>query len=142
MAWSIFIPLVLGTIAVLQSGLNKEIGAKHSFSLAVVINGTVLLTCALLNFILFSESQSQNLRSWIAEFKWTYLLPGAFGFLIVLGLPFAIQKHGALKVFICFVIAQTFVSWGWDYFYQHEPLSPRQIVGAALALLGVILLNI
>ena len=69
------------------------------------------------------------------------ILPGIFGFCIIAGIPWAISKLGAAKVFVGIVVAQVTVSMLWDTLVDGKPLSWMRLAGALLAIVGVALVS-
>jgi uncharacterized membrane protein YdcZ (DUF606 family) len=70
------------------------------------------------------------------------LLPGIFGFCLVVGLPLALAQLGAMRVFVVVVASQMAVSGVWDAWVEGIPPSPLRVLGAALALIGAVLVNL
>lgn len=145
MLYSLLIPLAIGALGVLQNTVNKKLAESLGAPFAIAINGFVLFCFALLFFVamrfvpehalpeLFKQKQS------LSSVAWKALLPGLFGFLIIISAPSAIEKVGATRVFIGIIVAQIAASILWDYVAESIPASPTRILGAALALLGAIL---
>lgn len=139
-----FMPIVLGAIVVLQGSLNKQIGLQLGLSTAVLINSAVFFLFSLFLFFstklypsLFPEylrikPMNENFQTW-------YLIPGICGFLLVLGLPWSIQKLGVAKSIILLISSQVLIGILWDKFIFHAEPSLLKLVGAVITLLGAIL---
>lgn len=133
----------LGAIAVLQGGLNRQIASDIGLSTAIFLNSFILLIVACV-FILVCQFFPQ----WVPEvfppnwtmmhWRWWFAIPAFCGFLLIVGIPASIPKLGALGVFLCIVVGQMTFSLLWDLKVEHMPLDSRRLIGAALALLGLI----
>lgn len=141
---SIFIPLMIGAMGVLQNTFNKKIGESLGVPLTLLINNIVLLGCGVSFFCIAKMIPKTSLPDLFQqkipfEVSWKYFVPGVFGYLIILTAPYAIQKVGATRVFIGVIVAQIVVSMLWDFFAESIPFSSTKIVGAGLALAGALL---
>lgn len=142
-----FIPLTIGGIMVLQGTLNRQMGQTMGLANAVVLNSIIVLVASLTLFTVtrlwpqsvppfFSgEFTMAKVATWM-------LLPGLFGFCIIAGIPWAISKLGASKVFVALVVAQILGSMLWDIFVEKRPISLTRASGATLAVIGVILVSL
>jgi len=144
MPTELLVPLVLGVAAVLQATLNKEIAAHTGLPAAALLNMLVALITAL-GFAAYCALRKapDGLLRWSPEvtaFRWWWLVPGVIGFLIVLGLPWAVQRLGALSTFVVLVGAQMLTSALWDRFAGGIPLSLPRLLGAVCTLGGITLL--
>lgn len=141
---ALVVAFVLGIVGVLQATLNKQIAAHTGLAAATAINMLVATTCALAFALLCAMRGDQTgaLR-WslpASTFQVWWLLPGMIGFLIVLGLPWSVQRIGALSTFVALVGAQMLTSALWDHFATGIPLTASRIGGALCTIAGVVLL--
>ena len=144
MPTELLVPLVLGVAAVLQATFNREIAAHTGLPAAAALN-MLVASIAALAFAAYCAVQKapDGLLRWTpdaAAFRWWWLVPGAIGFLIVLGLPWAVQRLGALSTFVVLVGAQMLASALWDRFAAGIPFSLPRVLGAACTVLGITLL--
>lgn len=137
--------LAIGALGVLQNTINKKLSEVMSLPLALVVNNLILLACSILFLVVVKllpdpmvPELLRDKGSWSAG-GWKILLPGIFGFLIIAGAPWAIEKAGATKVFIGIIIAQIVASILWDHLVESIPASPIRIAGAVIAFLGALL---
>ncbi|MFY9343477.1 MAG: DMT family transporter [Planctomycetota bacterium] len=145
MAIELVVPFVLGVAAVLQVTLNKAIAAHTGFGAAVALNSLVAAVCAA-GFALACalRAQPDGLLRWnpdLAAFRPWWIVPGIVGFLLVLGLPWAVQRVGALSTFVALVTAQMLASAAWDWLVGGIPLSASRVAGACCAVAGALLLG-
>lgn len=147
MHWFLMIPLCVGTMTVLQGVLNRQMGLLMGLSSAVLLNSFVVLGLAFaLHFV--ARQMPGVLPAMfegecdMSKFTWWMLAPGAFGFCIIAGIPWAISKLGAAKVFVAMVVAQIVVSIAWDVMFEKKPLSMWRLSGAAMAVIGVVLVSV
>lgn len=140
------IPLALGLVVVLQGTLNRQIGEQWGLAMAVFINATVFFILSVGLFLV-----SRYFPDWVPEFfryragvegrefKAIYLVPGICGFLLVLGLPWAIRNLGVGKALVILISSQVLVGFLWDQFIYKTQASGLKLVGALLSVLGAIL---
>jgi len=130
-----------GTFAVLQSGINKNIAQLWGLSSSLLLNGLVFLV---FNFLLFVFVWWQPrilpaeyaLQGSLTDMKWFWILPGLFGFLLVLGLTFSMGKIGALQTFVISIAAQMLVGLAWDALMENKPVTILRLVGAVMTFAG------
>lgn len=144
MQWDLAIPFVLGIAAVAQATLNKEIAQGTGLAAATALNMAVAAALAFA-FALWCalRGEAAGPMRWSVDasaFRAWWLVPGLVGFLIVLGLPWSVQRVGALSTFVALVGAQMLASALWDHFAGGIPLSAGRIGGAVCTVAGVVLL--
>jgi len=141
----VVVPFVLGIVAVMQATLNKEIAAHTGLAAATALNMTVAAVCAFAFAAWCAmRGDAAGLTRWSIEpsaFRAWWLLPGLVGFAIVIGLPWSVQRIGALSTFVVLVAAQMLASALWDRFAAGIPLTPSRLAGASCTIVGVILLS-
>jgi transporter family-2 protein len=141
----ILIPVCLGAAAVAQATLNRQIAERWGLAPAAVLNMSIAFACglALLGYFMASAPRTDLFRVSfdLAGFRPWWLLPGLCGFGIVIGLPWAIGKVGALATFVSFVAAQMAVSAIWDRVAYGMPFNATRTIGAALAVASVLLVG-
>ncbi len=138
------VPFVLGIAAVLQATLNRQIATHSGLAAATTLNMAVAAGCAIA-FAAWCATRgaADGLMRWsphLSTFRSWWLVPGIVGFLIVLGLPWSVQRIGALSTFVALVGAQMLTSALWDHFAGSVPLSTTRIAGALCTIAGVALL--
>ncbi len=126
------LPFILGLIGVLQGTINRQLANSIGLSYALVFNSVLVLifTTVLLLLGFFPGKFS------LSELKWWSILPGVFGFSIILGAPIAISKLGALNTFLIIVLSQIIVSGLWDQFVENIAISWTRVVGSIIVFLG------
>lgn len=143
----LLIPLFVGCIIVLQGTLNRMMGEQMGLAGAVFLNSVIV--CAM-GALLYAVARWRE--SWLPELfhgafaprelaLWM-IFPGIFGFCIIAGVPWAISKLGAARVFVAIVVAQVVMSMIWDILFEGKPLTLLRVGGAALAIAGVVLVSI
>jgi transporter family-2 protein len=146
MSAALFVPVVLGVVAVLQAVLNRQIAREWGLGPAALLNtlGALVLSVA---FVVFCAVRGFRDGLYRVDFDFAlfrvwWLLPGLFGFLLVAGLPWAVQRLGALPVFVVVVASQMVTGALWDRFVEGAPLSWPKALGALLAVASVLLVNL
>jgi bacterial/archaeal transporter family-2 protein len=145
MSIALLVPVMLGVMSVFQATLNRQIAREWGLAAVALLNTVVVLALSLgfLAYCLLRGSESGLLRvSFDASLlrSW-WLLPGCFGCALVLGLPWAVERLGALQVFVGLIGAQVVASAVWDHLAEGIPLSAPRGVGALLAVASVLLVN-
>ena len=137
----ILLPLAIGAIAVLQATINRQIAGQWGLAPAALLNTSIALLCTLglLGYCLATAPRAGLLRVAFepASFRPWWLLPGAFGFVIVVGLPGAVGRAGALPTFVAMVAAQMLASALWDRFALGVAWDTSRVLGAVLAVASV-----
>lgn len=144
MLFSLLIPFLIGTCAVLQSGLNKKFAETMGLGSAILVNNIVILCVSAVAITitrLVPESALPELFRARSDWSWQWklLIPGSLAFVIITMAPWAISRAGATRVFIGIIAAQIVVSLLWDYWAEALPVSPSRMLGALLALAGALL---
>ncbi len=138
---AILLPFCIGAIAVLQATMNRRIAESWGLAPAAMLNTLIALlsAAALLGYCVTAGARTGLFRVAIepSSFRWWWLLPGVFGFAIVVGLPWAVGKAGALPTFVSLVAGQMLMSTLWDRFALGIALDPSRMLGAALAIASV-----
>lgn len=142
----LFIPLMIGVLGVLQNTWNRQISQSLGIPIALIVNNLVLLACSLILFAIIKMLPANSLpnlfyekEAWLSTINWKNLLPGIAGILIIATAPVAIEKAGALKVFLGIIVAQIIMSIIWDYFVEEIPATPLRLAGALVTIIGAFL---
>ncbi len=139
----LLIPLCLGAAAVFQATLNQQIAGRWGLASAAMLNVSMAFACALVMWLycVMNGIRGDMLRASFepAAFRAWWVLPGVFGFGIVVGLPWAVAKVGALPTFVSLVAAQMVTSALWDRYVSGVPLNFSRVLGAVLAVASVFL---
>lgn len=131
------LPVLLGLAAVVQGGMNRDIGAKYGWVMATLLNNVVSLGIAfVIAAILFlRERPVLDASTW----SWSYLIPGGLGVIFVLGLPYAIEGLGASRAIILLVTSQIAMSLLWDLWVLEVAIPWTRWGGALIAIGGALL---
>lgn len=143
MSTALLITIVLGLGSVLQATLNRELSLGWGLAPAGLLNMFVAFVVGL-GFLALCVQRGATDGLFRVNFdlslwRWWWVLPGLFGAGIVFGLPWALQKLGALSMFVALVATQVCASAAWDHFVVGTALSTSRLIGAVLAVLGVVL---
>lgn len=138
------IPVVLGFAVVIQGLLNRWIGVQFGLATAVLINAAVFFVLSLCFYAMAHYTPNLvpeflQVKSSSEPFKISFLIPGICGFLLVLGLPWALQNIGTAGTFLTLIATQIFVSFLMDLFYFEMPFSIVKAIGAGLIFVGGLL---
>lgn len=139
-----FVAVAAGLAVGLQGAINRMVSQTWGLATAVLINNLVFFVLGLAFYFgirTYPESFPIFFRpkgSGALQALWP-LLPGLLGFIIVSGIPLAISRLGALKVFVIIVALQILVGILWDFFMEGLPPTPIRATGAALVVLGAFL---
>jgi transporter family-2 protein len=143
MSTALLVPLVLGIMAVLQVTLNGRVAAHWGLAPAAVLNTIISLSLAI-GFAAWCTFRGPVSGLYRVHFdasmiRWWWLLPGCFGFSLVAGMPWAVEKLGALATFVALIGAQMIGSMLWDGWVEGTALTVPRVLGAAFAVAGVAL---
>jgi len=145
MSLALLVPIVLGVLTVLQATFNRHIARVWGLPPAAMLNTLVaLILCSA--FVAYgvwrgAESGASRVTFDPGLMRAWWLLPGCFGCALVVGLPWAVARLGALPVFVGLVGAQVVTSALWDRLVDGAPLSGPRLAGALLAVASVVLGN-
>ena len=147
MGWLVgLFSLGLGFAAVLQGGINRHASGKFGLTSVILLNNAVIFVAGLALFavVKFMPANFPDFfkpRAASGSFSWWYILPGLLGLCLVAGIPFAISKIGALRVFVGIVTGQMIVSMIWDACIEGIPVTTIRLASAGLTIAGVVLLS-
>jgi len=148
MIFYVLLSLAVGVCVVLQGGFNRQASTQVGMATAMLMNGIVfLVACVLFYFVAQARPQflPESLRApesagpWL---QWRTILPGLFGAVIVLGIPWAMTRVGALVVILLVLSAQLVSSLVWDALAEGIPPTPTRLLGTGLALAGAALVSL
>lgn len=136
-----FLPAILGSLSVLQAGLNKKIAQAWGLPAATWLNAFVLFFSASVLLWLISQNKIQgfNFQFRAELFSWWFLIPGLLGLALVFGGPYSMQKWGATHTFTLFISAQLLTSIIWDLKVENVSIAPSRYLGIAITWLGALL---
>lgn len=142
MNWTILLPLFIGSFGILQGALNRQIAMTIGVTQATLITNIVtFIICIGFYFLVKSFShvfpEMFQIKAPITTYKWWYIFPPIFGFLIIAGIPFAIAKLGAVKVTVGLIAAQMVTSIVWDMVVEDISLNLMKVIGIFFAFLSV-----
>lgn len=147
MNWTILLPIGLGIVGILQGAINRQVSTYIGVAQATLITNvaTVFICMA---FYLFAKHYSASLpplfqlKAPITTYKWWFIFPPIFGFLIVAGMPYAISELGAVKVTVGLIAAQMVTSVLWDIFVEDINLNFMKIAGIIFAFISVVFITL
>jgi len=137
-----FFALLAGTLVVLQSGMNKNISQQWGFAATVLIGAIGYLVFNLI-FLSLTYYRPQWFpaeylpKGSFSDFRWYWVLPGLFGFSLVMGITVSISQIGAVSAILLSIASQVVTSMLWDKFIDDRPLGAMKIAGAVIACIGV-----
>jgi transporter family-2 protein len=144
---SILIPIILGIVGILQGTINRQVANYIGVAQATLItNMATVIICTL--FYFYAKNYAETLPSIFqikapfSTYKWWFIFPPIFGFLIVAGMPFAFSKLGAVKVTVLLIAAQMLTSVLWDMFVEGLELNLLKISGIIFAILSVAMISL
>ncbi len=137
----LIVPVVVGIAAVVQSGLNRQIGQRWGLAGSVALTSAVLFAAAVLLLAVSRWAPSRlpgffNAPPGEKSFELWFLIPGLLGLVIVAGFPWAIHRAGATLTFVVAIAVQMMVSLAWDIAVEGQPFSWVKAAGAVLAIAG------
>lgn len=142
--WLSLLPVSLGLAAVVQGSLNRRIAAHLSLPGAVLLTHAVAALCALALLLLPRVAalllpSGASLAAGTGRAAWWYLVPGLCGCAFVFGMPIAFSRLGVFQSLLLLIAAQLVVSVGWDRLIEGRAITPTQLLGALITLIGAAL---
>jgi transporter family-2 protein len=138
----IILPILLGAIGILQGAINRQVSLHIGVAQATLITNLVAAFFCLI-FYFFVKANAHimppifQVKTSFVTYKWWYIFPPLFGFLIVAGMPYAIAELGAVKVTVGLIASQMIVSVLWDIFIEDINLNMMKVLGIIFAILSV-----
>jgi transporter family-2 protein len=148
MGWSLLLPFYIGFATVFQAGLNRFISRDWGLGSVVMFSSMISALAALLFWLAVHWAPSsmpeifRDRGGMFSGFSWWYWIPGVLGFSIVVGIPFAIARIGALQTFVILIGSQIVFSMVWDAMYEGKPVNTVRVIGAAMAFAAAALVNL
>jgi transporter family-2 protein len=139
-----FIPLILGAFGILQGTINRQVAGHIGVAQATLISnmGTFVICLGFYSLVKYMPHLVPDffqVRTPITTYKWWFIFPAIFGFLIVTGMPFAFAKLGAVKVTVCLIAAQMLTSALWDIYIDNLEFNMLKIFGIVFSVISVVL---
>lgn len=138
-----FACLVLGALLVFQPTINRFVFEAHGIAKGLFINGVIIFILA--NILLFFTYWQKDLLPTMfyvgtsSHFRWWHVLPGLFGFTVVLFIPLMIKQLGAFATIVSMLAGQAITSFIWDLLVEGQPFSFSRSLGLVLAIFGAYL---
>lgn len=137
------IPLLIGVMSIMQGSLNRQISNELGIAHTVVLGTTIFLIFTIALYFVALKSPSSfpeffQVKQPLSSFKLWYIFPALFGFGVVIGMPFAILKLGAVKVTVYMIAAQMVTSVIWDIWVEKISINKLKVLGIILAFLSVL----
>ncbi|WP_338863889.1 DMT family transporter [Myxococcus stipitatus] len=135
------VPLLCGLAVVAQGGLNRRFAGQWGLLSAVLVN-MVVATVAIFAAYMVARSvpgfwpEASPTEDHFSGFTPWHLVPGLCGVVIVLGMPWAIGRLGAVQSVLLLIAAQLATSLVWDAMVEGRPATLARVVGSALAFTG------
>ncbi|MFP2925241.1 DMT family transporter [Pyxidicoccus sp. 3LG] len=136
------VPLLCGLAVVAQAGLNRRFAGQWGLLGAVLMNMVVATTATFAVYAvaravpgLWPQAAAGQGRFFEGFTPW-HLLPGLCGVLIVVGMPAAISRLGAVQSALLLMAAQLVTSLVWDAMVEGRPATLARVLGSAVAFVG------
>lgn len=139
--WIYLLPLGAGAAIVSQGGLNRHLARSLGLASTLALNSLILLVASGSLFVL-SRLRPEWLPSLFRapaappSLPAFFMLPGLCGFVILICVPTAISRIGALQTFVIVIASQLALSGIWDAWVEGRAFSVDRAIGAALAFAG------
>ncbi|MCY1020278.1 DMT family transporter [Pyxidicoccus sp. MSG2] len=138
------VPLLCGLAVVAQAGLNRRFAGQWGLLSAVLMNMVVATVATFAVYVVarsvpgfWPEAAAPGGSGRFFDgFTVWHLLPGLCGVLIVVGMPWAMGRLGAVQSALLLMAAQLLTSLVWDAMVEGRPATLARVVGSALAFAG------
>lgn len=143
MAIYLSVAILVGISIVVQSGLNQQIAQRAdlisalfytcimSFVAAAAVYGLAVVKPQWVPLVLRPQTRFPTWHFYM-------LFPGLMGFIIICGIPVAINKLGALRVITVVIAVQLLVAALWDATVLGSPVPLKRLAGALITLAGAL----
>jgi transporter family-2 protein len=121
--------------------MNRRFAGEWGLWSATLVNMVVALlaTVAVYAAVRWAPGMLPGGSSQVLRFQgftpW-HLLPGLCGVLIVVGMPLAISRLGAVQSVLLLIAAQLVTSLVWDATVENRPATAARVVGSVVAFAG------
>nr|BDT27893.1 DMT family transporter [Bacteriovorax sp. HI3] len=141
------LPLMIGSVGILQGTINRHVATHIGVAQATLISNAVTVLICIAFYALVKSVPSLvpdffQVKAPLTTYKWWFIFPPIFGFCIVTGIPLAFAKLGAVKVTVLLVAAQMVTSVVWDIFVEDIGLNMMKFAGILCALVSVVLITL
>ncbi|MCP3063840.1 DMT family transporter [Myxococcus sp. K38C18041901] len=135
------VPLLCGLAVVAQGGLNKRFAGQWGLLSAVLMNMVVATVATFAVYAVARTVPGLWPEAGAAEGRFSgftpwHLLPGLCGVVIVVGMPWAIGRLGAVQSVLLLMAAQLVTSLIWDAMVEGRPATTARVLGSAVAFAG------
>lgn len=138
--------LLVGVAIVLQGVFNRNISQSWGLTPTIMLTGVVTFVASVVLYCIVRFYSGAFPQFFHAKGSYPFqihmIIPGLLGLLIIVGVPFAISRMGALNVFVILVCAQMITSLLWDYFAEGIAFSWPRVLAASLTVAAVFLLKL
>ncbi|WIG92856.1 DMT family transporter [Myxococcus sp. SDU36] len=135
------VPMLCGLAVVAQAGLNRRFAGQWGLMSAVLLNMVVATAATFAVYLavravpgLWPEAAAGQGR--LSGFSPWHLVPGLCGVIIVLGMPWAMSRLGAVQSALLLMAAQLLTSLVWDAMVEGRPATLPRVLGSSLAFMG------
>ena len=142
----LFIPLLVGMAAIVQSGANTQLSdiLKNPFLAGLISFAIGTLCLLLINLTLRTDLSTLNLQN-ISQSRWWMWLGGLMGAFIITSIILIAPKIGPTQLFGLIIASQLIFSvivdhYGWLGF-QIQPINIKKVVGILLLVGGAFLIQ-
>jgi len=142
MNWTYLIPIAIGFAGIFQGGVNRNMSDDIGLAQSILIGNLIIVLYSVVLYLWIQKSPESfpafmRVKESLLSFKWWYVFPSIFGFIIVAGIPYGIFKLGAVKTTVIIVAAQMLASVLWDLFVEKTPLGLYKSLGLLFALMSM-----
>ena len=119
--------ILIGLCQVCQAGVNRHISKHIGLPAASVLNNVLGCSCAVLVYFVEDSSKESLPDAWenrgnFSDMRWWWVLPGFFGFFIVVSIPWGIARMGAFRMFATMIAAELVAGLAWDAIFEGKPV--------------------
>ncbi|TFH25366.1 MAG: DMT family transporter [Myxococcales bacterium] len=140
----ILVAILVGALPPLQAGINATIAGYHGHPLWGALTNTVVASLALLGLIVLLRVPGSDLRAVAGAPAWSWA-GGLMGAAMVLSAIILAPRLGAAAFVSAMVVGTMTASVLIDHFgvvgFRPHPISLQRIIGGALVVLGMILVQ-
>jgi transporter family-2 protein len=147
MKLALLIPITLCCVSILQGTINRQISEYIGVTQATLVGNIATVIVCILFYVLVKNFEGSfsplfHIKAPLTTYRWWFVIPAIFGFMIVAGMPWGISQLGAVKMTVLLIVSQMITSVLWDYFVEHLSINIYKGLGIIFAILSVIMVTI
>ncbi|MEY3013152.1 MAG: hypothetical protein RIT45_1887 [Pseudomonadota bacterium] len=137
MATALLLTLLIGVSIVVQGGVNARLAQQANLWLLLTVGNVVCTIGSTIAWLVVRKGGP--IGEELARVPWAVWAPSIAGFVIISGMPMAIQRIGVFRAVILVIAVQILAGLVWDKVVSDQAITATRLAGAALVFGGGLL---